>query len=134
MKAVKKYNMDSAISRRRTAAMTAEFMRCRSATVADLVLALGVGTNTVGRFLAHLVAAGVIKQVVEARSGRGISIPAVYELVQELDADTDGDECPLPVARQMVGANDWPRGEHAYRSGLLAYLFPLSAECQGRAA
>lgn len=29
--------------------------------------------------------------------------------------------------RRLLGADEWPRGEHAHRSGLLAALFPLAS-------
>ena len=34
----------------------------------------------------------------------------------------------LPVIRRFVPAEEWPRGEHAHRSGLVAYLFPFAPE------
>jgi hypothetical protein len=38
------------------------------------------------------------------------------------------------VVQRSVGVNDWPRGEHAHRSGLLHALFPFARERTEEAA
>lgn len=114
------YNMETRMSRERIDAIMAQLKARGAANSQELADALKLPRVTVMRFLLHLCDTGRIEVLESGQGGRGVGRRTVYGVV--------GVDPELPVIRRFVPAEEWPRGEHARRSGLVAYLFPFAPE------
>jgi biotin operon repressor len=112
------YNMETRMSRERIDAIMVQLKARGAANSQELADALKLPRVTVMRFLLHLRETGRIEVLEDGQGGRGVGRRAVYGII--------GVDPELPVIRRFVPANEWPRGEHAFRSGMLALLFPFA--------
>lgn len=116
------FNMNTAMSRARLTKCI-ELMRAMgTGTAAELADRMELKKSTIVRYVAHLYAEDVFRVVCPPDS----TAPAIYALSPAHAQATASEGDTYPVIQRTVGANDWPRGQHAHRMGLLAALYPIT--------
>ncbi len=122
--------MDTRMSVDRLRAIMAAMGEMGTATFAQISEATNISQRAVPRYVFHLCETRRLELLVQHNPSRRIA--AVYSLPGEDVNDIapaaarEFPERQWHASQRRVGANDWPRGEHARRSGLLAYFYPLA--------
>jgi len=96
--------------------------RLGTATAAQIEEGMELKRRLTGIYIAYLCSIG--RLALHQKHNSAANVRATYKLGVLADV-------PVPRAdefdvRRRVGANDWPRGEHAHRSGLLAVFYPFA--------
>lgn len=120
--AYSEFNMGTAMSIARNIAIIDFMQAARKASTDEIAAGTGIDKRAVHRHLYHLCETKNL-ELLAAKTVRP-GAPAVYGWVE-------GSEYASPAEffeQRRVAADDWPRGQHAHRSGLLAALFPLASQ------
>jgi hypothetical protein len=115
------FKYDTPMALDRIARIMDVMIRMGTATAEQIAQATEIDKRAVARYVYHLRETGRMVLLTPHNVGGGI--PALYGVAEGLAADLEPE-----FIRRTVGANDWPRGEHAHRSGLLAAFFPFAQE------
>lgn len=111
------FNKHSPQSLERIALILNAILDLGTATPAQLIAATGIDKRAMTRYLAYLREDGRMVQLTPHSAPLGIS--ATYTAGEGVAIEPES-------IQRAVGADDWQRGEHAYRSGLLAVFFPFA--------
>lgn len=118
--------MDKSPALERLDGIVALVARLGTATAAQIEEGMMLKRRMAGLYIAYLCS--VDRLALHQRHNSGGNARTGSKAIYKLGAAAN---VPPPEAepfegQRMVGANDWPRGEHAHRTGLLAAFFPLA--------
>lgn len=124
------FRMDTPMSVDRLRKIMAAMTDLRTATYRQISDATAITLRAVPRYVYHLVETGRLELLSAHDPCR--ALPSIYGMpgfdVEDI-APPEVKERPerqYEMNQRRVEANDWPRGQHAHRSGLLAAFFPLA--------
>lgn len=119
--------MDTPRAIERLEAIVALVAREQAASVAQITELIALAPRMASMYIAYLC--DINRLAVHTKHNSARSQVATYCLGSESGPMPVGDSKDARVAVQRtVGTNDWPRGEHARRSGLLAWFSPFGSE------